>query len=99
MRLPRVASNIDYWLLIIVLVLLCTGLVIVYSASSFMAASAYGDASYFFQKQLLMVILGIIALLVTMRIDYRQWRRFSLVGLVVILPVLIIVLIFGHTVY
>src|SRR5437588_1279328 len=99
MRLPRVAGKIDSWLLIIVLVLLCTGLVMVYSASSFMAARAYGDASYFFQKQLLMVILGIIAMLVTTRIDYRQWRRFSLVGMVVILPLLIIVLIFGHTVY
>ncbi len=99
MRLPRVAGKIDSWLLIIVLVLLCTGLVMVYSASSFVAARAYGDASYFFQKQLLMVILGISAMLVTMRIDYRQWRRFSLAGMVVILPLLIIVLIFGHTVY
>lgn len=99
MRLPRVAGKIDSWLLIIVLALLCTGLVMVYSASSFMAARAYGDASYFFQKQLLMVILGIIAMLVTMRIDYRQWRRFSLAGMVVILPLLIIVLAFGHTVY
>ena len=99
MRLPRVAGKIDSWLLIIVLVLLCTGLVMVYSASSFVAARAYGDASYFFQKQLLMVILGLSAMLVTMRIDYRQWRRFSLAGMVVILPLLIIVLIFGHTVY
>jgi cell division protein FtsW len=99
MRLPRVAGKIDSWLLIIVLVLLCTGLVMVFSASSFMAARAYGDASYFFQKQLLMVILGVIAMLVTMRIDYRQWRRFSLAGMVVILPLLIIVLGFGHTVY
>jgi cell division protein FtsW len=99
MRLPRVAGKIDSWLLIIVLVLLCTGLVMVFSASSFMAARTYGDASYFFQKQLLMVILGIVAMLVTMRIDYRQWRRFSLAGMVVILPLLIIVLGFGHTVY
>ena len=99
MRLPRVAGKIDSWLLIIVLVLLCAGLVMVYSASSFMAARAYGDASYIFQKQLLMVVLGIIAMLVTMRIDYRQWRRFSLAGMVVILPLLIIVLGFGHTVY
>jgi cell division protein FtsW len=38
-------------------------------------------------------------MLVTMRVDYRQWRRFSLLGMAVILPLLIIVLKFGVTVY
>jgi cell division protein FtsW len=99
MRLPRVAGKIDSWLLIIVLALLCIGLVMVYSSSAFMAARTYGDASYFFQKQLLSVILGIIVMLVTMRVDYRQWRRFSLAGMVIILPLLVIVLRFGHVAF
>lgn len=99
MRLPRVAGKIDSWLLIYVLTLLCIGLVMVYSASSFAAARDYGDASAYFQRQLLWVVLGIIALLVTMRVDYRQWRRFSLAGMVVILPLLVIVLRWGVTVY
>src|SRR5207342_2234789 len=46
MRLPRVAGKIDSWLLTVVLALLCIGLVMVYSASAFMAVRAYGDASY-----------------------------------------------------
>ena len=50
MRLPRVAGKIDPWLLMIVLVLLCIGIVMVYSASSFIAARFYGDASYFLQR-------------------------------------------------
>lgn len=99
MQLPRVAGKVDSWLLAIVLGLLCIGLVMVYSASSFLAARDYGDASYFFQKQLLSAFLAIIAMLITMRIDYRQWRRFSLVGLAVTLPLLVIVLIFGANVY
>jgi cell division protein FtsW len=99
MQLPRVAGKIDSWLLAVVLGLLCIGLVMVYSASSFLAARDYGDASYFFQKQLLSAFLAIIAMLITMRIDYRQWRRFSLIGLVVTLPLLVIVLIFGANVY
>lgn len=99
MRLPRVAGKIDSWLLIIVLALLCIGLVMVYSSSAFMAARTYGDASYFFQKQLLSVILGIIVMLVTMRVDYRQWRRFSLAGMIIILPLLVIVLKFGHAAF
>ncbi len=99
MRLPRVAGKVDSVLLVIVLALLCIGLVMVYSSSSFLAAQAYGDASYFFQKQLLFAFLGVIAMLITMRIDYRLWRKVSLVGLAVIVPLLIAVLIFGRSIY
>ncbi len=99
MRLPRVAGKIDAWLLAIVLTLLCVGLVMVYSASSFLSARYYGDASYFFQRQLLSACLGVIVMLVTMRIDYRQWRRFSLIGMAISLPLLVVVLILGSSAY
>ncbi len=92
MSLPRVAGKIDPWLLVIVMALLCIGLVMVYSASSFVSARTYGDASYFFQKQLLWTIIGIPVMLVTMRIDYRQWRRLSLFGMLIVFPLLILVL-------
>ncbi|MBO0778924.1 MAG: putative lipid II flippase FtsW [Ktedonobacteraceae bacterium] len=99
MQLPRVAGKIDSMLLIAVLALVCIGLVMVYSASSFIAARYYGDASYYFQRQLMWAVFGITAMLVTMRIDYRHWRRFSLAGLVVTLPLLVLVLIFGTSAY
>ncbi|MGH2482650.1 MAG: FtsW/RodA/SpoVE family cell cycle protein, partial [Ktedonobacteraceae bacterium] len=99
MSLPRVAGRFDSWLLCSVLGLLCIGVVMVYSASSFLAARYQGDASYYFQRELVWVCLGIVAMLVTMRIDYRYWRRFSLAGMLVILPLLVIVLKFGVTVY
>ena len=99
MRLPRVAGKIDAWLLIIVLTLLCIGIVMVYSASAFQAARDQGDASYYFQRELMWTILGIVAMLLTLRVDYRQWRRFSLIGMLIILPMLVIVLKFGVNVY
>jgi cell division protein FtsW len=99
MRLPRVAGKIDAWLLISVLALLCIGNVMVYSASSYAAARYQGDASYYFQRELMWTILGLIAMLVTMRVDYRQWRRISLVGMLIILPLLVVVLKFGVNVY
>ncbi|MEO7019396.1 MAG: putative lipid II flippase FtsW [Ktedonobacteraceae bacterium] len=99
MSLPRVAGKIDSWLLIVVLALLCMGVVMVYSASSFLAARDQGDASYYFQRELVWVALGIVAMLVTMRIDYRYWRRLSLAGMIVILPLLVVVLKFGVTAY
>jgi cell division protein FtsW len=99
MRLPRIAGKIDSWLLLVALALICFGLVMVYSASSFQAARYYGDASYFFQRQLLSAFLGLIAMVITMRIDYRQWRRFSLVGMLLVLPLLVLVLFVGTNVY
>src|SRR5437588_995919 len=99
MTLPRVAGKIDSWLLIFVLALPCFGVVMVYSASSFIAAHDQGDASYYFQRELIWLVLGIVAMLVTMRVDYRYWRRISLVGMVIILPLLVIVLRFGVTAY
>ncbi len=99
MSLPRVAGKIDSVMLTAVLALLCIGVVMVYSASSFLAARYQGDASYYFQRELVWVCVGLVAMLVTMRVDYRYWRRFSLAGMLVILPLLVIVLKFGVTVY
>ncbi len=99
MSLPRVAGKIDSWLLIVVLALICIGLVMVYSASSFIGARYYNDASYFFQKQLIWALLGVVVLFVTMQIDYRFWRRFSLIGLVITFPMLVFVLKFGTSAY
>ncbi len=99
MQLPRVAGKADPILLVVILALLCIGLVMVYSASSFISARYYADASYFFQKQLLGAVLGVVVMLMTMRIDYRVWRRFSLAGLALALPLLIIVLKFGTSAY
>jgi cell division protein FtsW len=98
-RLPRVAGKIDPWLLMIVLALLCIGIVMVYSASSFIAARFYGDASYFLQRELIWVVLGVVVMTVTMRVDYRRWRRLSLVGMVIILLLLVTVLRFGVNIY
>jgi cell division protein FtsW len=99
MQLPRVAGRIDPILLIVTLALVCVGLVMIYSASSFIAARYFGDASYYFQRHLMWSLLGITAMLVTMRIDYRHWRRVSMIGLMITLPLLVLVLIFGTPIY
>lgn len=99
MSLPRVAGKFDHLLLIVVLALICIGIVMVYSASAFTAARYYGDASYFFQRELLWIALGLIVMLFMMRIDYRLWRKLSLPGMAIILPLLIVVLKFGTMTY
>jgi cell division protein FtsW len=51
------------------------GLVMVLSASSVEALAQYGSSWVFFERQLMWVALGAVALVVTMRVDYRRWRR------------------------
>jgi len=99
MRLPRVAGKMDSLLLIVVLALVCIGLVMVYSASAFIGARYNNNASYFFQRQLIWALLGVVVLFVTMRIDYRFWRRVSLIGMIITFPMLVFVLKFGTSAY
>lgn len=64
-----------YVLLLLVVGLLTTvGLVMVLSASSVQALRVHGSSWHFFNRQLLWVLLGVIALVATSRVDYRRWR-------------------------
>lgn len=99
MQLTRVPGKFDAILLIAALGLVCIGLVMIYSASSFVSTSYFRDASYYFQRHFFGAALGVTAMLVTMRIDYRLWRRFSLIGMLIVFPLLIMVLIFGVNAY
>jgi len=74
-RLNRRAP--DFWLYVPVIILAGIGVVMVYSASSIVAADRYGDAAYFLKRQLIWVGLGGTAMLLTQRIHYAAFRRFT----------------------
>ncbi|MDQ3681007.1 MAG: putative lipid II flippase FtsW [Actinomycetota bacterium] len=61
-------------LLAVVAVLCLVGLVMVLSSSSVHALRQYGSSWVFFWRQVLWVVLGSLALVVTARVDYRRWR-------------------------
>jgi cell division protein FtsW len=82
-------------LLGLVAMLNVVGLVMVLSASSVHALRAYGSAWLFFERQLLWVAIGTALLVVTMRIDYRVWRRLVLPLLAVTVGLLLLVLVPG----
>ena len=63
-----------YLLLIgVITVLVIIGVVMVLSASSVLSLTSYGSAWYFFQRQLIWTLLGVIAFAVIVRIDYHRW--------------------------
>lgn len=70
----------DYSLVFIVLFLLGFGLVMVYSASAYEASVSEKlgyDAAYYFKKQAMAAVLGLIAMVVVSRIPYHFWERFA----------------------
>ena len=86
----------SYWgLLALVGVLLVIGLVMVLSSSSVQALRVNGSAWYYFQRQVLWVVLGVGVMIAASRVDYRSWARWSTPLLVVTLGLLLLVLVPG----
>lgn len=56
-------------------VLNVVGLVMVLSASSVISLTSHGSAWWYFERQLVWTLLGIVGFIVVQRIDYRHWRR------------------------
>ena len=53
------------------------GIVMVYSASAIYATQKFGLATYFLRRDLLWSGLGLTALTISLRTDYRAWRKYS----------------------
>ena len=86
------AGRATSWLLITLVVALNTvGLVMVLSASSVQALRTEGSSWYFFNRQVLWTGLGVGALMVAARVDYRFWRRWAVPLMVVSLVLLVLV--------
>ena len=67
----------DYSLLFLIIFLLCFGLVMLYSTSSYYGSTRYGDAAFYLKKQLFATSLGMVAMIVVSKIPYRFWMYFS----------------------
>ncbi len=64
-------------ILLVVLMLLFTGVVMVYSASSFKAQELYGDSNFFLKAHFYKVLLGVGLMLITASIPYKFWLKIS----------------------
>ena len=69
-------SQLEYHLLVLVtLALVAFGLVMVYSASSARALLAANDPAYYLKRQALYAVIGLIALVLFSRFDYRRLQH------------------------
>ncbi len=88
-------NSIDFTLLIVILILLSLGLIMVLSASSPKSLSDYGTSYHFFIRQLIFALLGIFAMMVISKIDYRFYQKFYKLAWLVSVVLLVLVLLIG----
>ncbi len=94
-RQRRIAVSLDPYLVTIVGALLAIGIMMVYSATFDWSYQSFGSETYMIMRHLRNLGLGTVALLVMTFIDYRIWRRFAVLLLLVAIGLLIAVLLFG----
>lgn len=85
-------KKIDFGMLITIIILLCAGIVMVASASSYYALSNYENSNYFLVRQLVFGIVGFIAMLIISKIDYKNYKRWGYIFYILCLILLILVL-------
>ena len=80
----------DQGLITIILALLGFGLIMVFSASTPVSRELHGSQTAIFTRQLIAMVLGMVALLVTMKIDYHLYQRRTVIFLLLGLSVLLL---------
>lgn len=80
-RDKKIKLNMDYTLLVIVVVLLAFGLVMLYSASAY---SSYlennGDSTWYLRNQAKNTVIGLVGMFIVLLFDYHFWKRFAVLG-------------------
>ena len=85
--------RLDFLLLITVLILVSSGIVMVYSASFAIAGDRFRDAYHFLKKQAMAAGLGLAFMFLAAKLDYHRWQVLA-VPLLVLSAALLGILIF-----
>lgn len=85
-------KQMDYSLFVAIIFLLCFGLVMLYSASSYEAQMNDKPSYYYLLKQSVFVAAGFIVMLVVSKIDFRIWGKLAPFGYLLSLGLVVLVL-------
>ena len=89
------SGGIDKVLLVIVFLLVITGLVILYSTSSYNGRIKFGDSFYYLKKQIFATTLGIAGMYAVAKTDYHIWAKLAVPGYILAIVLCIAVMLFG----
>jgi cell division protein FtsW len=87
--------NIRINLFTVSVVLICIGIVMIYSTSSIYAWEKYKDSFFFLKRHLLFLAIGLVLTFLVMGMDYRRLGKFAKPMVLVSLALLVLVLIPG----
>ena len=94
-RRRGVLSTIDLPLLILLGLLLAIGSLMIYSATFDWSYQAYGSATYIFMQHVRNLAIGLTGFVLLTFINYRIWKRFVVLLLLITIATLIAVLAFS----
>jgi len=79
----------------ITLILICVGIVMIYSASAIYAYENLGDSAYFLKRHLFYVLIGLLGALLVMSVDYRFFKKAAKPMILISIGLLVLVLVPG----
>lgn len=93
-------KSIDYILLCAILILLVIGTVMIYSASSYygLYSTKSQSVEFFFLRHVIWLVIGIVAMFVTMSIDYHKYKKIMPFIIILSIALLVLVLFIGPNV-
>ena len=86
------SGGIDFGMFVITISLLCIGLVMVASASSYHALIYYGDSNHLFVRQLCFALVGIVAMIAISKVDYRKYKKWGYLAFILAAILLLLVI-------
>lgn len=67
----------DYSLLVVIIFLLCFGLIMLYSTSSYSAQVKFGNSMWYFRKQVIATLISIVAMVIVAKIHYLVYAKYA----------------------
>ena len=97
-RIKNFSNNpFDFVLLAVVFIMLALGIIMVMSASSPTSLAETGNSYEYVKTQALSAVLGIIAMFIISKIDYRIFKRFDKIIYVCVVVLLASVAVIGSS--
>ncbi len=87
-------GQVDFVLFATILLLLAIGIVMVYSASSYISLYKKNDSMFFLKRQGLFAVIGIVAMCFTMSWDYHKIKKWTVPLMILCIPLLLLVFAF-----
>lgn len=94
--MKRIFNKIDKPLLILTLICLVFGVMMVGSASSLKAYMKYSDSYFYFKRQLLFIIIGLIGSFIVIKVQIKKWMLPVVGAAIAVMLALIWVLLKGE---